>query len=558
MNSIYNNKTTPYKNIIFRLAQIIIAGILIINIFPAFYLAFPCKGYLKSSSPQVIVYDENFSEVGTLYRGMQVISSSKIVNSSTGEIFVKIKTDDNKYYVHEEQFTTDIKKAAEEKEMYVRTPVTVYEEYDSCKILTMAKKGTQLDIVDFDYFKNGVVNMYTVKLGDKTCYVIGKYLVNTLEDALLNYDEAGSYLLHAQRTDMYGGGNAGDCDYYPYEKPSFEDNVMPYPANCLYLCAYVMDNVDSYIEIAKNSGINAFVVDIKDELTPAFPAETYKTYSPTNYANAYNSYESYKASVKKLKDAGFYIIGRITAFKDTYYVTDHPENAICAFDGLTPYKHLGSYWPSAFSRNVWQYNVSLAEEAVKEMGFNEIQFDYARFPDFLEEDEQAGLVDIKNTYSESKVQALQAFVMYACDRLHTLGAYVSVDVFGECAYDYVTAYGQYWPALSNVADVISAMPYPDHFNKHEFGISDIVWTVPYELMYNWASCASQRQTEIPTPAIARTWIQAYDAIEYPYNYYGRQQIIDQINALNDASLTGGFMPWNAASDIDKYIDIMGL
>lgn len=555
---IFNDDKTRLNKLILNTAQLILAGILIMNMLPVFYISFARKGYLCSTEPKVVLYDSSFSEAGSLPRGTEVRSGSKTVDDKTREVFIKVKTDGGDYYVSETHFTTDIKAVAPEKTMYVRTPVTVYKEYDSSEILTMAKKGSELEIIDFDSLTEGVVDIYTVKTGEQTGYVYGKYLVTTYEAAMANYDAGGLYAIHAAKEDRYGGGSGGDCDYYPYAKPSFENNVMPNPANCLYLCAFVLDDVDSYIELAKAAGINAFVVDIKDEETPAFPAQTYNKYSPTNFANAYNSYDSYKNAVSKLKDAGFYVIGRITAFKDTYYVMDHPENAICAADGVTPYRHLGSYWPSAFSRSVWEYNVSLAQEAVLEMGFNEIQFDYTRFPDYLEEDESAGLVDMKNNYGESKAQALQGFVMYACDRLHELGVYVSVDVFGECAYDYVTAYGQYWSALSNVADVISAMSYPDHFSKHEFGIYDIVWTVPYELMYNWASYANDRQTEIPTPAVARTWIQAYDAIEPPYNYYGREQVLDQINGLNDAGLTGGYMPWNAGSDIGKYYDILGM
>ena len=67
--------------------------------------------------------------------------------------------------------------------------------------------------------------------------------------------------------------------------------------------------------------------------------------------------------------------------------------------------------------------------------------------------------------------------MYACDRLHDAGVYVSADVFGECAEAYVTAYGQYWPAISNVVDAISAMPYPDHYGASGDWLP---WEHPYE------------------------------------------------------------------------------
>lgn len=93
------------------------------------------------------------------------------------------------------------------------------------------------------------------------------------------------------------------------------------------------------------------------------------------------------------------------------------------------------------------------------MGFNEIQFDYVR-PDGTWDYDEAGTIDYRNTNDESKAQAVQRFLQYAADRLHEAGVYVSADVFGECAEKYVTAYGQYWAAISGVVGAISAMPYP--------------------------------------------------------------------------------------------------
>ena len=161
-------------------------------------------------------------------------------------------------------------------------------------------------------------------------------------------------------------------------------------------------------------------------------------------------------------------------------------------------------------------------------------------------------IDYRNPYNESKAQAVQRFLMYACDRLHAVGAYVSADVFGECAEDYVCAYGQYWPAITNVVDAISAMPYPDHYGASGDWLP---WEHPYETLYSFGTKAAERQTEVPTPGAVRTWIQAYSAIKEPYTYYGPNQIAAQIEALRDSGNTGGYMTWNGASSITKYYDI---
>ena len=140
--------------------------------------------------------------------------------------------------------------------------------------------------------------------------------------------------------------------------------------------------------------------------------------------------------------------------------------------------------------------------------------------------------------------------MYATDILHKYNVYVSIDVFGESSWGYVTAYGQYWPAISNVADVISAMPYTDHFDRN----NSSYWTNPYNTMKTWGKTAAERQSEIPTPAVARTWITAYNPPYWSSNKvsYNGPELEAQIKGLYEVGLKGGYMTWNSASNLDKY------
>lgn len=508
--------------------------------------------YLANNQSEITLYTLDYNETLQIARGTKV----EIIKSITNENkeYYKIKYNNTEYLVFKENVVNSEDDIILEKEMYVRTPVTIYESEDSIKILGMAKKGEKLDIVGYNKVnEDGSINMYKIKYNDIDGYVYGKYLVNNKELSLVNYDEDGNYQIHKKRGDSFGGGDAGNLDYYPYEKAKFENNVMPDEVRALYLNSGVVSNVDAYIKIAKNSGINAFVVDIKDNTSPAYPAKAMQEYSITNYNKAINSYETYKKAIKKLKDEGFYVIGRITVFKDSYYAKDHPEDTIKDNNTNSSYNHDGSYWPSAFKRNVWEYNVKLAIESVQEMGFNEIQFDYVRFPDRTGNLEKKGVINFGNVYKEDKAQAIQQFVMYACDEIHKHNSYVSIDVFGESAHNYVTAYGQYWAAISNVADVISGMPYPDHFSAHEYGFNEVVWTIPYKLLNLWGNnFVMKRQKEIPTPAIVRTWIQTYDTYKNPKVIYDSYMIKEEIKGLYDAGLKGGFMTWNGSSNISKY------
>ncbi|MDD2181553.1 MAG: putative glycoside hydrolase [Bacilli bacterium] len=514
--------------------------------------------YVASNLEVVKLYNQDFKDVGTIPRGTKIkTNSQEMIDEEKNVKYYKINYDNEIFLIPKSSLVSKLEETVLEEKLYVRTPVTVYANDKDSKILSMIKKGEEVEVLGFDKLDSeGKVNKYKIKYGDITGYVYGKYLVNTLEKALMNYDQKGNYQKHLRRVDTQGGGSAGNLDFYPREKPKFEDNVMPEEVRALYLNSGVLRNLDEYIKLAKESNINAFVVDIKDNTSPGYASPVMEKYSPTNFKRANNSFDNYQKAIKKLKDEGFYVIGRITVFKDSYFVNDHPESAIVDKKTREPFNHNGSFWPSAYNRLVWEFNVELAKEAVTEMGFDEIQFDYVRFPDRTYKLEQAGTIDMKNIYNEEKAQAIQGFLMYATDEIHQLGAYVSADVFGEAAHPYVTGYGQYWGAISNVVDVISAMPYPDHFNANEYGFTEIVWTVPYKLLNFWGkNYVAIRQLEIPTPAIPRTWIQAYDAIRAPRIEYNVPEIEAQIRGLYDAGLTGGYMTWNAGSSLSKYKEI---
>lgn len=506
--------------------------------------------YLAGDTNKVTTYimdeDNSLKENSELVRGKKVIYSGKKVNMNDNE-YLLIEFDNKEYYVNAKQLVKNVKDVVLEKERYVRTSVTVYENETDSKIASFIKKGNKLDIIGYDkLFDDGNVNMYKIKYNDTEGYVYSKYLVNDKESADSVYNENGVYDIHKDRKfkgrELYGG-KASTLDYYPYERVEFEDNKLLKKAKTMYLNAGTIGSIDSYLKIAKENGVNAIVVDIKDGAL-AYSSNVAKEISPTAYATAINDNSSYKSAIDKIKDAGIYAIGRIVVFNDVHYGKDHPDDCISS----TASSRL---WPSAYSRGAWYYNVELAKEAVKEMGFNEIQFDYVRFPEDAYNMSIKGNSDFKNKYDEEKAEAVQNFLFYATDQIHKVGAYLSVDVFGECSGEYVTAYGQYWPAISNIVDAISSMPYTDHFGR-----SVDTWTNAYQTVYNWAKGAAIRQKEIPTPAVARTWITAYDTPYWkPTVIYNASKIEDQVRALYDAGLDGGFITWNSASSLAKYEQI---
>lgn len=508
--------------------------------------------YISSTTNSVQLYSyneesEKMEETEIIYRGTKV--KSKDQKKIIGDIsYVEITIEEKKYYINEINLTEDEKNIVLEKEKYVRTSATIYQNEQDYKIASFVKKGNKIDILGYDKIDDqGLVNMYKIKYEDMEGWVYAKYLVDTENEAKENYNENGIYDIHKDRKysrELYGG-KASTLDYYPYEKPEFKDNPLLKNAKAMYLNAgaNVISNIDKYLEIATSSGVNAIVVDLKDGAL-AYPMEIAKEYSMTAYNTAINSYDDYKNAIDKIKNAGIYVIGRIVVFNDSHYGKDHPEDCI---DSPVSQR----LWPSAFSRGAWEYNVALAKQAIDDMGFNEIQYDYVRFPEDAYNMSKNSNTDFKNKYNEEKAEAVQNFLFYAADQIHKEGVYLSVDVFGECSGTYVTSYGQYWPAISNIVDVISSMPYTDHFGRNID-----TWTNAYQTVNNWAKGAVERQTEIPTPAIARTWITAYDTPYWnPTVTYDATKISDQARALVDAGLNGGFITWNSASNLNKYNQI---
>lgn len=512
--------------------------------------------YLASDNNVVSIYEYSKNEDGTesLSKSDDVIRGTKISTKNDKftydeKEYTLINYNDKEYYVLSNELVDNEKDVVLEKNKFVRTSVTVYKNEIDSKIESFIKKGNELEIIDYDkLLDDGNVNMYKIKKDDISGWVYAKYLVNDKDSALANYNENSVYDTHKDR--KYGsrelyGGKASTLDYYPFERVSFEGNKLLETAKSMYLNAgsNVINNIDSYLDIAKNNGVNMIVVDIKDGAL-AYSSEVAKEYSMTAYNTAINSNEKYKSAIDKIKDAGIYVVGRIVVFNDVHYGKDHPEDCITSSAS-------SRLWPSAYSRGAWEYNVELAKEAIRTMGFNEIQFDYVRFPEDAYNMSVKGNTDFKNKYDEEKAEAVQNFLFYAVDQIHKEGAYLSVDVFGECSSEYVTAYGQYWPAISNIVDAISSMPYTDHFGRNVD-----TWSNPYKTVYNWAVGAAKRQTEIPTPAVARTWITAYDTPYWnPKVVYDASKISDQAKALVDAGLKGGFITWNSASSLSKYQQI---
>ena len=523
--------------------------------------------YLASSQPTAVLYSfdeqsQSMVAADTLVRGAElsvVINGAKRVAEQE---YLPVVLGKERRYAVAQSIVADPRAVVAEKSIFVRTPASIISNVETSEVGANAAKGAELEVIGYDTIDvAGRVNRYKVRQGNVEGYIYAKYTVFDKDEALKRYKADVYDKVHKAIKNSFGGGEAIGCDFYPTERVVFENNKMPEACYSLYLniSPAILGNIEAYISFAKQTKINTFTIDIKDNECPGYRAEAMQKYSPTNYARAGATKEAlYKKVVSRLHEEGFYVVGRITCFKDSYLVKDHPEVAITEKATGKPFKHNKAFWPSPYDRKVWQFNVELAKEAVRKFGFNEINFDYVRFPDRMTKVEQ--LIDYHNKYNESKVQAIQRFVQYACDEIHAEGAYVSIDVFGEAANPgYTTAYGQYWPAISNIADAICGMPYPDHFSNGYYGIKK-PWNHPYEILKAWGERVQGRQQVTPTPAVVRTWIQAYDVMRHVDRNgikYNAENVEKEIRGLYDAGLYGGYTTWHSGSKLSKYQEQKG-
>ena len=275
-------------------------------------------------------------------------------------------------------------------------------------------------------------------------------------------------------------------------------------------------------------GLNALELDVKDEngrvgFAPSSvplarstgAAATY--YNPTRVARAVHA-------------RGVYLIGRIVTFEDPVLSEKRPDLAIHTSDGSIWRNNAGLGWTNPYDRRVWRYNVDLAAAAVQ-AGFDEIQFDYVRFPS----DGDLSLIRYPGKHPQPMRWTIPAFVQYAAKRLHPLGARVSVDVFGLSATRDL-GIGQLPRRVSQYADAVYPMVYPSHYNAGEYGISDPN-AAPGETvtrsLQDFGRALEGRKTRL-TP-----WLQDFSL----GRTYTIEDVLSQVAAARGQH-TGGFLLWN--------------
>jgi len=301
--------------------------------------------------------------------------------------------------------------------------------------------------------------------------------------------------------------------------------------------------LDALIKKANATEINAFVIDVKnDSDTLLFESEAAKKYNPK--ANFYK--KDISEIMQKLKDNNIYAIARIVAFKSPQYATENPERAITYKGTNTVYKNRnGVAWASAYDRELWDYNIEISKEAAR-LGFNEIQFDYVRFPALTKA--KRATLDMKNKLDENRTQAIHNFLKKSHEELSKEKVYVSADIFGWATSSISDeGIGQHWEALTSTVDYTSPMIYPSHYGPGIYGLA-VPDAHPYKTVYQSTKDGIERNKNVENPALIRPWIQDFTARWVKgYINYGPTEVRAQIQALEDLGIEE-FILWSPGNN----------
>jgi hypothetical protein len=356
------------------------------------------------------------------------------------------------------------------------------------------------------------------------------------------------------------GANAAQPEPEPEPARAAPRDGAPPIIRGLYLNAYAAGSrarLTRLLEIAEESEINAFVIDWKDERGIHYRG------SEIDLANELSqpgelTIRDPRALTDTLRARGIWSIARIVVFKDPVLAQAKADWSIRTPNGGLWVDRAGNHWVSPWDPNVWEYNISIAEEAAN-AGFDEIQFDYIRFP----EPYRRTLPPQVHRHAQGdRTDAVAAFLNLARERIHALGKPVAVDLFGLSpnTFDDVDI-GQQWETLVAVADHVKPMVYPSHYLPTHLPGVRTPNRMPFETVYKSVGMAvirNERMRQVGVePARLIVWLQAFNAPWVDRNFpYGPDQFRDQVRALYEVGVEDWIL-WNPGSRYEQMMDGFG-
>ena len=245
----------------------------------------------------------------------------------------------------------------------------------------------------------------------------------------------------------------------------------------IYLNGYDFTNsekMDSISTILSETKVNTIVLDVKTDNGHILYDSNLQEVNELN-----NKRVKYDQSLllEFKKEFNIYLIGRVVAFQDPYFAKNFKNSSVIDATTNSPYSQNGQYFLDPGDKKARDYVLNVAIEACS-LGFDEIQFDYIRYPDTNKKDLN---YQNENTY-ENRIENINSFLRFSRDILNGMGCLVSADIFGYVLQTKAdNGIGQHLETIAETVDFISPMVYPSHYSKGSFGYQDPN-NFPYEVV----------------------------------------------------------------------------
>lgn len=295
---------------------------------------------------------------------------------------------------------------------------------------------------------------------------------------------------------------------------------------------------DRVVRIVNTTEINSVVLDIKDYSGRI----SYEVSNPDILATGAveRRIPDIRELLSMLHKDNIYVIGRIAVFQDQYFIKEHPDTAVRSKKTGGVWKdYKGIEWVDAGSREMWDYAIAIAQDAYSQ-GFDEINFDYIRFP----ADGEIRDMTFPISNGKSKPEVMKEFYQYLGEHMKTSGITTSADLFGMTmtSTDDLNI-GQVLEDALPYFDYIAPMVYPSHYPK---GFNQ--WSNPnahpYDMIHFVMSAGVERAIAASTtPLKLRPWLQDF-SLGAPA--YGKAEVEAQIKGTYDAGLTS-WMLWDPSN-----------
>ena len=370
---------------------------------------------------------------------------------------------------------------------------------------------------------------------------VEKRVALTNPDGVFNIDTAVpiGVLLGARAV---GYGRSSVALPVPDSQP-YTIRLAPLRPKALYLSFYGIGSRvlrNAALDLIDQTELNALVVDVKGD-RGMIPYKSKVALSAEIGGQRVITVRDMKEMIDKLHGRGVYLIGRIVVFKDDLLATARPQWTIKGANGKPWQDRERLGWVDANFQEVWKYNIDIAEEAAA-LGFDEIQFDYVRFPD------TPGLTFSRPNTEEVRVKAISGFLAAARQRLMPYNVFISADIFGYVSWNTNDTFiGQRLDSVAPHVDYLAPMLYPSGF---QFGIPGYRNPVAnsFELITLTLKRAAER-TGLP-PTRFRPWLQSFKDYAFDRRQFGADEIRSQIKASEQFG-SGGWMLWNPRNSYSK-------